>query len=665
MKKKNSKINSLKTKLTLAMISLCIIPLILLGMISYWESSTILTEKLHTTSAQTLEEISRSLDNYFDVFDKQLTIASKNINLIEINSNQENIDGTYKLLDAIKESNPSIRNVFYGTESNLLITSPKMDLGNLRFKESQWYILANMSKGQFIITDPTLDERTNETVVSVARTIEKDGKVIGVLGFDIKLETLTENIAKSKVGDSGYVFIFSKQGIVVTHPDKAQIGTDMPKNQSFWNDVSANNKGFTTYNYNGINKFGSYLTNDLTNWKLMAALNESEVSNDLNVILLNLTIGILIVAVIGIFISLLISIGITKNIKKLKNVFAHAAAGDLTVSLNIKAKDEIGDLANSFNIMISKISELMKSVKDSSTIMLDACTNIAAVAEETTASVSEVSSAIESIALGSTIQAQSAVDGTSKMNVLSENIEFIAGTILEAEKISNSTEELSNKGLAMIEILTEKSLDTKNSSQEVSDIVQEVHRSMAKITTMSDTISQVSEQTNLLSLNASIEAARAGESGKGFAVVAEEIRKLAEQSKDATENIKSIIQTIQVQSKKAVDSIKTAGNAVTAQEETVVNTEAIFNDILSGVKDLSGKINEITYSTATVNSSKTQVEDNIHDITGISQEIASSSQEVSASTEEVNATMDELSNHAANLTTLAEKLQDGVNKFIV
>jgi methyl-accepting chemotaxis protein len=315
--------------------------------------------------------------------------------------------------------------------------------------------------------------------------------------------------------------------------------------------------------------------------------------------------------------------------------------------------------------MINKISELMKSVKDSSITMLDACTNIAAVAEETTASVSEVSSAIESIALGSTIQAQSAIDGTSKMNVLSENIEFIAGTILEAEKISNSTEELSNRGLAMIEVLTEKSLDTKKSSQEVSDIVQEVHRSMAKITAMSDTISEVSEQTNLLSLNASIEAARAGESGKGFAVVADEIRKLAEQSKGATESIKSIIQTIQIQSKKAVDSIKTAGNAVTAQEETVVNTEAIFNDILSGVKDLSGKINEIAYSTDTVNSSKTQVEDNIHDITGIAQEIASSSQEVSASTEEVNATMDELSNHAANLSTLAEKLQDGVNKFKV
>lgn len=520
-----------------------------------------------------------------------------------------------------------------------------------------------MNKGQFIITDSYIDKVSNETVITVAKSIEKNGKTVGVLGFDINLSSLTDSIANSKIGDSGYVYIFDQQGILITYPDKASIGTDYITTMPFWNDVSSRDSGFIPYNFENQNKYGTFLTNKTTNWKIMTTLDEGEISDDLSSIKTMLLIAIAIVAAIGIIFSFFISNGLTKNIKKLKNTFAKAASGDLTVSLELKAKDEIGDLAISFNTMIKNISELINSVKVSSKTMLDACTDISAVSEETSASVSEVANAIQGISQGATVQADSAIEGTNRMGILEESMSIITNSISEVDLLSNTTKDLGNNGLNMINLLNQKTSDTKESSQEVGTIIEQVHNSMLKISSMSDTISQIADQTNLLSLNASIEAARAGEAGKGFAVVADEIRKLADQSREATENIDNIIQSVQLQSQKAVTSMETAKNAVNIQEQTVVTTEKIFNDIIIDINKLTNKIEEIATSIKDVNSNRFEVDLYIQDITAVSEEIAASSEEVSASTQEVNATMDELANHAENLNALAKALEGKVNKF--
>ena len=218
-------------------------------------------------------------------------------------------------------------------------------------------------------------------------------------------------------------------------------------------------------------------------------------------------------------------------------------------------------------------------------------------------------------------------------------------------------------GLYMIDTLIEKSSKTKSATMEVNEIVQDMNESTKQINAISETIASITAQTNLLSLNASIESARAGEAGKGFAVVAEEIRKLAEQSKDSTEEIKAIIAIIQEKSDVAVKAINLTENVVNEQDLAVSETKQIFSEILKSIELMIMKVDETKIHISDMDKKKQSTVSKIENISFISEQTASASEEVTASAEEIAATMEELTNHSTDLKKLAEQLENEIKKF--
>ncbi|NOW88464.1 methyl-accepting chemotaxis protein [Clostridium beijerinckii] len=664
MKTKKFRVNTIRSKLVISLIGICVIPLIILGYGANIQAKSILNEKLKLTSQQTLLEVNDGISSYFDGFSNMITMTSTDYNFVNSDKSEQ---AAYipESLKNLKESNSNIFSSYFATTDGKFDIYPnsKMPEG-FDPRERPWYKQAVDNKGKVIITLPFTDAQTGKNVVSIAKTVERDGKVIGVCAMNVSLETLTEKISMKKIGRTGYVFISDVEGkSMIAHPNKDLLGTDAASKQSFWNDAKTNEKGFITYTFNNTKKFGVYETNNITGWKLVATLDEKELSNDTNSILTTTLIIIVVICFISIVLSLLLSKGIAHNIKKLKEVFEKASSGDLTVSITSSTKDEFMDLANSFNEMLKNISELMNNVTKSSKTVLETSSNLASMSEEVTASIGEVAKAIEEVSEGATNQSQNAQNGVTEMNDLSSRLDKISVNSNEMDKLSASTKELGAKGLSMIDTLIEKSKKTKIATGEVDSIVRDMDESTRKINTISETISQITEQTNLLALNASIESARAGEAGKGFAVVAEEIRKLAEQSKSSTEEIKVIITNIQSKSDTAVKAIKSTESVVTEQDLAVGKTQEIFSEILRSIETMISKVDEIKTSIIDVDEKKKKAVLEIENISLISQETASASEEVTASTEEITAVMDRFTKYADELQLLAEKLDEEISKF--
>ncbi|MBX4267586.1 methyl-accepting chemotaxis protein [Clostridium estertheticum] len=663
MKFKNFKLNSIRTKLIISLVSICVIPLIISGFGSYTESKSILSKKLTVTSSQTLTEINNGLSDYFNGFANMVSMTSNNYDFINVDTDK-NYNYIPEVLKGVKESNKDILNMYYGTASGKFATFPiaKMPDGYDSTKSS-WYKEAIDHKGQVIITPPYKDNVTGNTVVAIVHAVEKDGQVVGVVGMDCSLTTLAERMSTKKVGTTGYVFISDTLGNIISHPKKDLIGTNEASKLSIWNNIKSEDNSFIKYNYNGEKKFGVFVTNKLTGWKLISPLSENELTSDTKSILKTTFLIILIMGIISVFISLLLSKGIAHNIQKLKEVFAKASDGDLTVSITASTKDEFKDLATSFNSMMKNMSGIMNNVTNSSKTVSETSTTLASMSEEVTAAISEVATAIGQVSMGATQQAQNAQDGSSAMDDLSNRLDKISVNSNEMDILSIDTKKLGSKGLSMIDTLIEKSNKTKLSTEEVDTIIQDMNESTKQIDIISETLVGITEQTNLLSLNASIESARAGEAGKGFSVVAVEISKLAEQSKHSTEEIKKIIASIQTKSVAALTAIKSTEVVVNEQDLAVVQTKKLFSQILKSIEIMITKVDEVKISIIDINEKKQSTVSEIENISSISEQTASSTQQVTASTEEITAAMGEFTKHSSELQILAEELDNEIKRF--
>ncbi|SFD40445.1 methyl-accepting chemotaxis protein [Clostridium uliginosum] len=654
----------MKAKLVSSLVGICLIPLIIFSLISYFKSAGIVKKNLEISSQENLNQISKMLDNYFMSIENPINILSTNNNFKDIDKGGDNEALIKERLKDLKNLDKDIMGTYFGTESGKYINYPEEAMSSdYNHKTRPWYKLALDKKGQVVITDAYEDASTGKLVVTFAKTIENQGNIVGVIALDLSLDNLTEGLSSIKVGETGSIYIASKDGNMISHKNKEYIGTDVITKQSYWNEAKVSTAGVAEYKFEGENKLAVYKDNDMTGWKMFASLNATEITKDTNSIMTLMIIMAVVVAAIAIIIAMIISKGILKNLNTLKEAFSKAANGDLSNGVEINSKDEFKEMGENFTYMIKNISNLVSNVKKSSNIALQTSSQLASMSEETSASLGEASNAVNEIAQGGTKQAQNALNCVENMDDLSNRLNNVSNATMELSNTSDSTKELSTNGLEMVHTLIEKSMRTKDASIEVGKIVIDVNKNMEKINKISETIAGITGQTNLLSLNASIEAARAGESGKGFAVVAEEIRKLADESNKSTEEIKKIIEIIQDKSNIAVNAIEETKDIVEEQEIAVSKTEEIFSSITKQVTTLIDKIQEIKESTIDITSRKEAVLTEIEEISSISEETASASEEVSAATHEITGSMVEFTKCADELQNTVKELENEIGKF--
>ena len=345
----------------------------------------------------------------------------------------------------------------------------------------------------------------------------------------------------------------------------------------------------------------------------------------------NMTIGITITAIIIAFlIALFLAFNIHKAISTAIGVLEKAAGGDLTGNVNIKRKDEFGVLATSINSMIANMKVLLNKADHISTLVQSSSDNVNSTSELLVSSSDEICNAISEIESGTSSQAIEAERCLEQMAGLSDKINTLTTNTSAIETISHDTKVFAGQGIDIIDKLNKRSKDTQEVTQAVIEGIGKLNDETNTIENIVEVISSISDQTSLLSLNASIEAARAGESGKGFAVVADEIRKLADESMQAVSRISDIITRINTQTELTVETARRAEQIVGAQQDALVTTINLFNTINKHIEDLADNLDDITRGIEQMSIAKDETLSAIQSISDVSDRAAASTSQVSS-----------------------------------
>lgn len=669
MEKRKFKLNSIGVKLSLIIIAMSILSISIVGYLNYQNSYDALRTEIEVLSTQTIDFVDLSMDNYLEGIEKQAMVLALNSLLVDSYNNPEGEDLESVVLNELSEMKIVEENIlssYFATEDTRLIIYPEADLpDDFDPTTRDWYISAVANVGEVVWTDPYLDAATGGITVTASYAVVEDGEVIGAIGLDIDINDLSQTMSDANIGEDGYIFVLDNAGTAIVHPMEDIIGTDEIINTPFWENVQGNQAGFTEHEFNGGNRYSAYVKNERTGWTTATSVPEGELLDKTQNLLYSTVTVIIIVLLITIVISILLSRYISKNTKKLQDGFEKASQGDLTANIDINSKDEFGDLGYHFNIMMEHMRTLIINVMNSTNTVDSTSDSILEMTKETNSAMNEVSQTIQEVARGSQEQAMEIDKNSENINDLAKALGEVYNSIIEVNNLANNTGEQGGKGLEQVGILINSSERNSMESENVSNIISEVKDSASEINVITETINQIAEQTNLLALNASIEAARAGEAGKGFSVVADEIRKLAEQSAEATGNISSLILTMNDRTNEAVEAMKKAKNAVGDQITSVDSTKEIFGRIIQDVNELEAKIVMIKEATANMDTKKDSIVENTQNISAVSEEISASTEEVSASSEEVTAITDTFIEHSQKLKELSSELIEIVSIFTV
>lgn len=580
---------------------------------------------------------------------------------------------TRDTLAKIVEAEPSFNDAWIGgmdgkgfwIQNDGVVSAPDFDI-----QARPYYQPVKDADGLYF-SDPYIDISAGKVLMGIFYPIKDDNNnMIGFAAADILFSNIPSIMESYSLGSTGYSILLSKSGDILYHPDESKVLKENIKNTTgdmgeVGKKMIAGESGIQLINDNGERRYVGYATSKDTGWSVGLTITEKEVLAELRTFTWITLGGFAAAAILLVIISYITLRRLLRTIPRLLSKIKQIEQGDLTVELEIKSNNEIGQIATGLNSMVKKIQDMLKIVGNSAQVLNHSSNDLQSISSRTAVTMNDTSTAINEIANATNYQSIETENILRKTGSLSSQIDEIAADAQAMGSMVQTSVDQSGQGLAVVEQLSKWSAENHSSTQSISSIIQEIDQSRNEISSFVDTVKQIASQTNLLALNASIEAARAGEHGRGFAVVAEEVRKLAEQTAQATEEINKKVSVIEEKTSLSVEHTMRGMKIAEENTKSVEDTKQVFYNINKDLEELKPRMAQITNSTSSVHQHKDEIFQALEIISSTTEENSASTEEVSASTQEQLESIQQVADLSNQLNQLSAKLQEELSHFKV
>lgn len=651
--------NTLKRKLVIYFVLIAAIPLLLTTIVTTYLSHNAMVESVYHNNQQTAgflaDQVNDSLDSTVqllrdlaDTTDIQSMDTTKQLALMKKVTSKSDIIKTIIINDA--KGTHTVRTQ-----------------GKLAKNGEREYFKEIAAGADYAFSDIQVGNSTGMAALVIAVPIRDEqknfkGAVLGV----IDLEKLSQHIADTKIGKSGYAFLVDREGKIITHPDKKMMQemTDVSQLAPVQALINGQN-GVSQYKDQQGEQLAGYSRVPLSGWGVVVQQPMAEAMAKANQVRMTGFIFTILAVLCAFGVGIFAAGIITKPIRELVEATQKLSQGDLTVQVQLKTQDEMGHLAESFNLMAGHLRKLIHKVTDTANQVAASSQELSAVANQAEQGVDQIATTMTNFATSSDKQTGEAEKTLTVADHLTEVSKHVAEKATAAADLSVEMAKAAESGGNAATNAIQKINEIKTVTEQTSSAVLALGDKSKQISEIIAVISGIAAQTNLLALNAAIEAARAGEYGRGFAVVAEEVRKLAEQSQTATEQIAKIIGEIQQQTSEAIQVMDNGNIKVNEGVEVVQTAGQELENIMGKIKDSVNMIHTINRASNEQFSKMQELMSSTANVASIAADSGSKAQTAAAATEEVTASMEEISGASESLAKMATDLQGMVMQFKV
>lgn len=668
-------IRSVGMKLFLIFFAAIMLFVVSLGMISYYKAKSTIEQNAATAYQQTVQQTSEKLDIILErfqdtstqvFFDTELSgqlqkAARKEKNSFEsfvamgeVNKKLTNLAFTNKAIDSL---------YLYPEETNLAAmgTGTQKDV-----RQEAWF--KDILKNKGIVWLPTQVNDNGSKTFRLARSMNSMSGLGGtyVLVMDLKSDVVEDELKSVDLGSGSMISLVTDKGeFVGSNKDNLAGGKKKLDYVSELEGVQGNQIMEQVADGKEQNVLEVHNTLGTSKWILVGVVPVSELVKDASGILTTTWIFAVVAALIALFIGLWIVRLVARPLTHLKDLMVEGAKGNLQIRTNYKTRDEIGQLSASFDMMMEQITLLVEQTNASAQEVLNTATELSDASKKTAISAKEIAAATEEIAHGSTSLATEAERGSELTENISRQIDRVMASNHEMSLAAQEVEQSSEKGTIQLKSLLGKTRVTEETTHALVGKVDELKQTTSDVFKVLDVLQDIAKQTNILSLNATIEAARAGTAGRGFMVVANEVRQLAEQSRQSIHTASGIINNIINEMNETVQALSAVYPLFREQMGAVQETTDIFQSVQQQMGEFALRLGTVTSSIHELNESQTTLSEAMANVSAVAEQSSATSQEVaSLSTEQANIG-NQLVGLSDKLEGVSVKLKEQLSRFTV